>query len=190
MTGPAAEGMIPGCEDDVALVVRTLAGDRAAFGTLVERYEEPVRRVARAVLHDVHDADDAAQDTFLTALLKLDHYDQRRPFRPWLLRMATNLAIDRRRRRTRRRMAHLEPDAATELPGPDVSAERAVLQERLREALQELPERYRIAIVLFDVEGFSHAEIADVLGVAVGTVRSAVFDARRHLRELLADWKE
>src|SRR2546428_12401199 len=57
MTGPAAEGMIPGCEDDVALVVRTLAGDRAAFGALVDRYEEPVRRVARAVLHDVHDAD-------------------------------------------------------------------------------------------------------------------------------------
>ena len=57
MTGPAAEGMIPGCEDDVALVVRALAGDRAAFGTLVDRYEEPVRRVARAVLRDVHDAD-------------------------------------------------------------------------------------------------------------------------------------
>src|SRR5438093_8995846 len=77
MSGPAAEGMIPGCEDDVALVVRTLAGDRAAFGTLVQRYEEPVRRVARAVLHDVSDADDAAQDTFLTALMKLDRYDQR-----------------------------------------------------------------------------------------------------------------
>ena len=53
-----------------------------------------------------------------------------------------------------------------------------------------LPERYRIAIVLFDVEGFAHAEIAEILGVAVGTVRSAVFHARRHLRELLADWKE
>src|SRR5437870_715303 len=59
MSGPAAEGMSPGCEDDVALVVRTLAGDRAAFGTLVDRYEEPVRRVARAMLHDVHDADGA-----------------------------------------------------------------------------------------------------------------------------------
>ena len=65
-----------------------------------------------------------------------------------------------------------------------------MLQERLRAALQELPERYRIAIVLFDVEGFSHVEVAEILGVPVGTVRSAVFHARRHLRELLADWRE
>src|SRR2546425_11203453 len=99
MSAPVAEGMSHGGEDDVALVMRTLAGDRAAFGTLVQRYEEPVRRVARAVLHDVSDADDAAQDTFLTALMKLDRYDQRRPFRPWLLRIATNTAIDRRRHR-------------------------------------------------------------------------------------------
>src|SRR5437879_12114237 len=76
MSAPVAEGMSHGGEDDVALVVRTLAGDRAAFGTLVQRYEEPVRRVARAVLHDVSDADDAAQDTFLTALMKLDRYDR------------------------------------------------------------------------------------------------------------------
>ena len=95
MSAPVAEGMSHGGEDDVALVVRTLAGDRAAFGTLVQRYEEPVRRVARAVLHDVSDADDAAQDTFLTALMKLDRYDQRRPFRPWLLQIATYLANER-----------------------------------------------------------------------------------------------
>jgi RNA polymerase sigma-70 factor, ECF subfamily len=190
MSAPVAEGMSHGREDDVALVVRTLAGDRAAFGALVDRYEEPVRRAARAVLRDAHDADDAAQDTFLTALMKLDRYDQRRPFRPWLMRIATNVAIDRRRRRALRRTAPLAPDAATHLPGPDVTAERAALQERLRAALHELPERYRIAIVLFDVEGFSHAEIAEILGVAVGTVRSAVFHARRHLRDLLADWKE
>ena len=190
MSGPVAEGMSHGCEDDVTLVVRTLAGDRAAFGTLVERHQEPVRRVTRAVLHDVHDADDAAQDTFLTALLKLDRYDRRRPFRPWLLRIATNTAIDRRRRRALRRTAPLALDVSTSDPGPDVATERAALQERLRAALNELPERYRIAIVLFDVEGFAHAEIAEILGVAVGTVRSAVFHARRHLRELLADWKE
>ncbi len=110
MSAPVAEGMSHGGEDDVALVVRTLAGDRAAFGTLVQRYEEPVRRVARAVLHDVSDADDAAHDTFLTALMKLDRYDQRRPFRPWLLRIATNTAIDRRRHRALRLTAPLASD--------------------------------------------------------------------------------
>src|SRR3989442_2261131 len=190
MSAPVAEGMSQGSEDDVAVVVRTLAGDRAAFGTLVQRYEQPVRRVTRAVLHDVPDADDAAQDTFLTALMKLDHYDQRRPFRPWLLRMATNIAIDRRRRRVRRRTASLEPDPATLLPGPDVAAERAVLQERLREALYELPERYRIAIVLFDVEGFSHAEIAEILGAALGALRAAEVPGRRQPRDLLCHCEE
>jgi len=60
----------------------------------------------------------------------------------------------------------------------------------LREALAELPERRRVAVVLFDVEGYSHAEIAEILGVAEGTVRSEVFHARRRLRVLLADWKE
>src|SRR6266566_8524300 len=120
MSAPVAEGMSHGGEDDVALVVRTLAGDRAAFGTLVQRYEEPVRRVARAVLHDVSDADDAAQDTFLTALMKLDRYDQRRPFRPWLLRIATNTAIDRRRHRALRLAAPLASDVSTSDPGPDV----------------------------------------------------------------------
>src|SRR6266700_2245865 len=165
MSAPVAEGMSHGREDDVALVVRTLAGDRAAFGTLVQRYEEPVRRVARAVLHDVPDADDAAQDTFLTALMKLDHYDQKRPFRPWLLRMATNIAIDRRRRRVRRRTASLEPDAATLLPGPDVAAERAVLQERLREALYELPARAEVA-----ARHWSRAALAAAAALVAGLV--------------------
>src|SRR3989449_4583109 len=118
MSAPVAEGMSHGGEDDVALVMRTLAGDRAAFGTLVQRYEEPVRRVARAVLHDVSDADDAAQDTFLTALMKLDRFDQRRPFRPWLLRIATNTAIDRRRHRALRLTAPLASDVSTSGPGP------------------------------------------------------------------------
>lgn len=190
MSAPVAEGTSHGGDDDAALVVRTLAGDRAAFGTLIDRYEEAVRRVTRSVLRDVHDADDAAQDAFLTALTKLDRYDRRRPFRPWLMRLATNIAIDRRRSRELRRTARLEAEVSTDRPGPDVATERALLQERLHAALYELPERYRIAIVLFDVEGFSHAEIAHILGVAVGTVRSAVFHARRHLRELLADWRE
>jgi len=64
------------------------------------------------------------------------------------------------------------------------------LNERLRQALAELPERRRMAVVLFDVEGYSHGEIALILGIPEGTVRSEVFHARRRLRVLLADWKE
>jgi len=177
-------------QDEADLVVRAAAGDRAAFGVLVERYAGVARRVARAVLGSPEDADDAAQDALLSALVKLDQYDPRRPFGPWLLRIVANAATDRRRRRTVRRVEPLDAGLTAGGPRPDTTAERRALGERLRQALGELPERRRMAVVLFDVEGYTHAEIAAVLGIPEGTVRSEVFHARRRLRALLADWKE
>ena len=179
-----------GHEDEPELVARTLAGDRAAFGTLVERYAGQARRVARAVLGDADDADDAAQDAFLSALIKLAQYDPKRPFGPWLMRIVANAATDRRRRRAVRRTDQLEPGLVGGGARPDVEAERSALGERLTAALAELTPRRRLAVVLFDVEGYSHAEIAQVLGIPEGTVRSEVFHARRRLRVLLADWRE
>lgn len=184
--GPARSGV----RDDAELVRRTLAGDRAAFGALVERHAPQARRVARAVLKDPDDADDAAQDAFLSALVKLEQYDPRRPFGPWLMRIVANAATDRRRRRSVRRAEPLDPGVVGGGPRPDQTAERNALGARLRQALAELPERRRLAVVLFDVEGYSHAEIAKMLGCPEGTVRSEVFHARRRLRELLADWRE
>ena len=176
--------------DDPALVAQTLAGDRAAFGVLAERYAAQARRVARAVLGDPDDADDAAQDGFLSALVKLAQYDSRRPFGPWLMRIVANAATDRRRRRNVRRAEPLDPALVGGGPRPDAVAMRSELGERLRAALAELPERRRTAVVLFDVEGYSHAEIAGILGIPEGTVRSEVFHGRRRLRALLEDWKE
>src|SRR5881396_2401262 len=179
-----------GTGDDPALVAQTLAGDRAAFGVLVERYAAQARRVARAVLGDPDDADDAAQDGFLSALVKLAQYDSRRPFGPWLMRIVANAATDRRRRRNVRQAEPLDPSLVGGGPRPDAVAMRSELGARLRTALGELSERRRTAVVLFDVEGYSHAEIAGILGIPEGTVRSEVFHARRRLRTLLADWKE
>ena len=177
-------------QDEAALVARVRAGDRTAFGVLAERYARVARRVARAVLGDPDDADDAAQDALLSALVKLDQYDPRRPFGPWLLRIVANAATDRRRRRKVRRAESLDPALVAGGTRPDAAAEQRALAERLRGALAELSERRRLAVVLFDVEGYSHAEIARILGIPEGTVRSEVFHARRRLRVLLADWKE
>jgi len=94
--------------DEADLVARARAGDRNAFGVLVERYAGQARRVARAVLDDPDDADDAAQDAFLSALVKLGQFDPRRPFGPWLLRIVANAAADRRRRRKVRRTEMLD----------------------------------------------------------------------------------
>ena len=176
-------------EAEAALAVRARAGDRAAFGELVERYAEQARRVARAVLQDPDDADDAAQDAFLAALVKLHQYDAQRPFGPWLMRIVANAATDRRRRRTVRRVESLEEGLVAGGPRPDVVAERKALNGRLRAALAQLPPRRSLAVTLFDVEGYSHAEIAEMLGIPEGTVRSEVFHARRRLRTLLADWR-
>jgi len=176
--------------DDPALVAQTLAGDRSAFGVLVERYTPQARRVARAVLGDPDDADDAAQDGFLSALVKLAQYDSKRPFGPWLMRIVANAATDRRRRRKVRSAEPLDPSLVGGGPRPDAAAVQSELGDKLRAALAELPERRRTAVVLFDVEGYSHAEIAGILGIPEGTVRSEVFHGRRRLRALLEDWKE
>jgi RNA polymerase sigma-70 factor (ECF subfamily) len=176
--------------DEAALALRARSGDRDAFGELVERYADQARRVARAVLQDADDADDAAQDAFLAALVKLHQYDAQRPFGPWLMRIVSNAATDRRRRRTVRRAESLQEGLIAGGARPDAVAERAALNDRLRGALAQLPPRRSLAVTLFDVEGYSHAEIAEMLGIPEGTVRSEVFHARRRLRTLLADWRE
>ena len=177
-------------DDEPALVARALAGDRFALGVLVTRFAAPVRRLANAILRDADEAEDAAQDGVLQALVKLDRYDPTRPFGPWLMRIVANAAIDRRRRRAVRDTSELDEALAGGGPLPDVEVDRLALRQRLAMALDKLPERYRVAVVLFDVEGYSQAEIAEILGVAPGTVRSAVFHARRRLRRWLEDWKE
>jgi RNA polymerase sigma-70 factor (ECF subfamily) len=148
------------------------------------------RRVARAVLGQGDDADDAVQDGFIAAWRAIDRFDPSRSFRPWLMRIVANAALDLLRRRKVRR-AGAVPDTI-ESPGisPDRAAEGALLRDRLREALLELPERQRVAVVLFDAEGYGHADIAEVLGVPEGTVRSYVFHARRALRRALGPFKE
>jgi RNA polymerase sigma factor (sigma-70 family) len=175
---------------DAELAALAMAGDREAFGELVLRFAGQARRVAQAILRDPDDADDAAQDGFLSALKHLGRYDPARPFGPWLMRIVANAAADRRRRRKVRRSDAIPLTAASRRAGPDVEADRTGFRDALKDALAELPERQRIAVVLFDVEGYSHREIAETLGVPEGTVRSDVFHARRMLREALAPWKD
>jgi RNA polymerase sigma-70 factor (ECF subfamily) len=170
---------------DAELARRAKAGDRDAFGLLVDRHAPMVRRLTRAVLGQLEDAEDAAQDAFLHAWTALDRFDSNASLGPWLARIAMNAARDlRRRRRVRTTEAIPESQAATTRP-PDSEAERALLRTRLTEALRELPERQRAAVVLFEVEGYSHAEVGAMLGIPEGTARSDVFHARRKLRTLL-----
>ncbi len=172
--------------EDQALTARALSGDAEAFGTLVERYAPTARRIARTILGNPEDADDAAQDGFLSAWRKLEQYDPARPFRPWLLRIVANAARDLRRGRRVRETQALDPTLAAVERSPAERADEALLAERLAAALQELPERQRLAVVMFDAEGYPHAEIAEIMGIPEGTVRSLVFHGRRTLRAALS----
>jgi len=174
--------------DDAALAARATTGNREAFGALVSRHQAAVRRVCRAVTGDEHDADDASQEAFLSALDRLETYDRKRPFGPWLMRIATNAAIDLLRRRAVRRAEPLDEALTASSRSPARDAEQMELRVALSAALAALPERQRAAVTLFDLEGYAHAEIAEILGVPEGTVRSDVFHARRRLRESLGPY--
>jgi RNA polymerase sigma-70 factor (ECF subfamily) len=175
---------------ETELAVRAHAGDLTAFGELVNRYSAQARRVARSVLNDTDDGDDAAQDAFLSALKNLGRYDPSRPFGPWLMRIVANAAVDRRRRKKVRAVEALSPATPTSRSGPASETDRRAMLSVLEEALKRLPERQRVAVVLFDVEGYSHAEIAEIISVPQGTVRSDVFHARRALRTALKPWQD
>lgn len=175
---------------DGELVRRARAGDQAAFGTLVERHAPMVRRLTRAVLRHPEDADDAAQDAFLSAWLALDRFDPSLPAGPWLARIAVNAARDLSRRRTVRRSEPIPESLGAPGGSPEQRTDDALLRERLDRALAELPERQRLALVLFEVEGYRHAEIGALLGVPEGTVRSDVFHARRRMRTALGEREE
>jgi RNA polymerase sigma-70 factor (ECF subfamily) len=157
---------------------------------LAERYGLAARRGARAILGVGEDADDAVQDGLIAAWRAIGRFDPERPFRPWLMRIVTNASLDLLRRRKIRRTSPVSERLATAEPAPDRVTEGALLRGKLLTALGELPERQRAAVVMYDAEGYEHAEIAEILGVPAGTVRSDVFHARRALRKALGAFRE
>lgn len=177
-------------ESDAALIARAQGGDRDAFGVLVGRYGPMVRRLTRAVLHHGADADDAAQDAFFSAWQAIDRFDPAQTLGPWLARIAVNAARDLVRRRRVRVTEPVPMDRADLGPLPDRAAEARVQRGRLAAALAALPERQRLVVVLFEVEGYAHGEIAGLFGIPEGTVRSELFHAKRKLRAALDGLRE
>ncbi|MGH7592392.1 MAG: RNA polymerase sigma factor [Gemmatimonadales bacterium] len=176
--------------DEARLAALAGIGDADAFGALIELHQAMARRVAYAILEDREDADDAAQEGFLSAWRAIARYDPSKAFRPWLMQIVVNAARDIRRRRRVRAVDPLDSVSAASRDNPAREAGNIDLGERLRGALATLPERQRLAVILFDAEGYAQAEIAALLVIPEGTVKSDVFHGRRALRRVLSTVKE
>ncbi len=179
--------------DDNTLVRRTREGGLDAFGVLVLRYRHRATGLAYRFLGDAEEARDVSQEAFAKAYGSLSSYRDGTRFDSWLLRIVANTARDLLRTRTRRG-PHTPIDSIVDLPAdsltPDRAAELGDMHARLARELALLPQRQRMAFVLHEQEGMPHAEIAEVLGEKVGTVRWLLFRAREQLRDRLADLLE
>ncbi|HET7204028.1 MAG TPA: RNA polymerase sigma factor [Steroidobacteraceae bacterium] len=181
--------------DDSTLVDRTLGGDRAAFASIMRRYNSRLYRLARATLRDDMEAEDALQDAYLAAYRSLGQFRRDAALSTWLSRLVLNQCFTRMRREARRHnvvpitraadTGELE-NVADPAEGPEVDAMRGQLRALLERKLDELPEDFRLAFVMREVEDMSVGDVAQCLGIAEATVRSRAFRARALLRVSLA----
>ena len=180
--------------DDRRLIADTLAGRPAAFGELVRKYQDRVFNLAARILGNPEDAADAAQEAFLHAYQALPNFKGDSEFFTWLYRIAFNAAVSQKRKR--RAVGRLDDggeggiaDPAS-LDPPPPAVERAEEVAKLTAALARLSPDHRAVLVLKDIDGLMYDEIAGVVGVPVGTVRSRIHRARLELRGLLEGHRE
>ncbi len=181
---------------DEQLLTRLAGGDREALDELFQRYRALAYRVAHRFLGHEADALDAVQDGFIKALTHLPSFQGRSSFKTWLLRVVSNAALDLGRQRGRRETLSLEAFGPTEqervqpltTADPGQNLERADLRRLLDLALATLPEAQRQTFVLHADAELSYREVAEVLGISIGTVMSRLYYARQKLRAYLAPW--
>lgn len=186
--------------DDGALVRAARKGELHAFEQLVERYQRRATAVSYRLLNNRDDAMEVTQDAFLKAYEKLGTLSKPERFGSWLLRIVSNLSLNRRRSRALRKTASLDvapqgDEGRGEYDRPDTRiatpAELATahdLQEQIDAAIEKLPEKQRMALVLFSIAKMPQNEVAEILGCSVEAVKWHVFTARKKLKEELEDY--
>jgi len=175
---------LPSGPEDGDLVTMTLGGNPDAFATLVERYDRAVYHLAYRTLHDVEEARDVAQESFFKAFRSLRTFKPGAKFSTWIFAIAYHACCDRLNRRKRYSNEEL-PERADASAGPEHQAIAGDDARRLRAAIDALPEKYRSVITLYHLQGKQYEEIAQVLGLPMGTVKTHLFRAKEHLRKLL-----
>jgi RNA polymerase sigma-70 factor (ECF subfamily) len=179
-----------------ALIAAARAGDRTALETLLRTHLPQIHAVCNRMCNDRGDADDAAQNALVSIARGLDGFDGRSSLSSWIYRIATNACLDELRRRRRRPepvdIALLPPsnEPLSMQESPEVGVIAGETRRELMGALAELPEEFRVAVVLRDVADLDYASIAGITGVAIGTVRSRIARGRGRLADILAPGTE
>jgi RNA polymerase sigma-70 factor (ECF subfamily) len=207
MFSSAAVGLVSA--EDGTLVEQACAGDMAAFARLVSRYQDRVLNTCWRMCGRIEDAEDLTQETFLHALEAIGSFRGRSQFYTWLYRIAVNLAISHRRKQARSIKLSLHGhdgqwigDQAEALIGrvssepqdPPGRLSAREIQQRLLQGLDELDDDHRAVVVLRDIEGLDYADIAEILELPVGTVKSRIhrgrMELRRYLQPLAETWRD
>lgn len=186
---------------EVLLIEDLRAGDMTALAVIVEKYKRLVYRLAFQITKNHEDANDVMQDTFLKVYESIHSFRNESAFETWLYRIVVNQAINLVKRRERRREAPLSGTTETQIRSelkrasnlrnnPHLSVERKELQRQVTQAVNSLPMKHRMVVILHEFEGLTHPKIASILNCSEGTVRSRLHYARKKLRERLKPYVE
>ncbi len=178
--------------DDNRLIADCLAGDTKAFGELVRRHQDRLYNTVFRLVENAEDALDVVQESFINAYQSLDSFKGDAQFFTWLYRIAVNTAISlKRKKRVLLRIPDLqgqisiEPIDPSEASRPGYALEQAEEEQKLHRALERLSPEHRVVLVMKELEGQKYEDMAETLGVPIGTIRSRLHRARLELRELL-----
>ncbi len=185
---------------DHELIAATREGEEEAFGVLVGRYRNPLTNYLYRMLNDYEEAVDLAQESFVRVYFAIDRYHDKYAFSTYIYRIATNLAISEIRKRKRRKLYSLtglfqfdgnedkefQPQDEKALPEDDTIT--AELREVIEKAILALPEKYRIPIILREIQELTYEEVADVMGLGLGTTKSRISRGRGLLKEKLGQY--
>lgn len=183
--------------DETQLIHSALHGDSASFGQLVARYQDRLFACVLNVIGDPDETEDVVQESFIQAYLKLDTFQHNSQFFTWLYRIAFNNALSRRRRRRTILSLEVARESSGNEPtshgdSPDANLIRTEKIEQLRDAMLELSDDHRIILTLREMQEKSYEDIAEILEISIGTVRSRLSRARNALKsqlELSKDWR-
>ena len=188
--------------DEISLAHAAKNGDLNAFNQLVLTYQELAYNIAYRILSDAHAADDATQDAFIAAYKHLKSY-RGGSFRAWLMRIVTNKCYDELRRQKRHPQTPLEPinpESNEEIespewlmddsPSPEQQAETTDLDRAVQNCIQQLPDDFRVVVVMVDIQDFDYMEVSQAIGKPLGTIKSRLARARMRLKDCLQRFRE